>query len=62
MQRGLPTVWTIHLSDKCIPATTVDVKVAVTAVYRPEARQPRAWLHGTGRVIRTGQDAYEIVP
>jgi hypothetical protein len=60
MQRGLDTVWTIHLSDKCIPAKEVLVEVDVKAVYKPEARQPRAWLEGTGYVFQTGNDTYRI--
>lgn len=60
MQRGLPTVWTIHLSDRCIPATEVIVEVPVTAVFRPEARQPRAWLEGRGRIVSNGPDKWII--
>jgi hypothetical protein len=60
MQRGLDTVWTIHLSDCCIPATEVVVKVPVMAVFRPNARQPRAWLQGKGIVERIGKDKYCI--
>lgn len=60
MQRGLNTVWTIHLSDRCIPANKVDIDVPVTAVFRPEARQPRAWLEGRGIVQQVGPDHYHI--
>lgn len=60
MQRGLDTVWTIHLSNKCIPASKVEVKVPVTAVFRPKARQPRAWLEGKGTIVKTANGAYRI--
>lgn len=60
MQRGLPTVWTIHTSKRCIPAKEVDVRVPVTAVFRPEARQPRAWLEGKGIITAAGRDRYVI--
>lgn len=60
MQRGLPTVWTIHLSNRCIPATEVELTVPVTAVFRPDARQPRAWLEGYGVVTHVGGDRWRI--
>lgn len=63
MQRGLDTVWTIHLSDRCIPAKHVVLKVPIQAVFRPEARQPRAWLEGKGVIIPVAgqKDCYVIV-
>lgn len=60
MQRGLPTVWTIHLSDRCIPAREVDVQVPLRAVFKPEARQPRAWLEGRGVVRVVEEGVYRI--
>jgi hypothetical protein len=63
MQRGLNTVWTIHRSDRCIPASRVVVEVPVVAVFRRKSQQPRAWLEGEGIIapIPGEPDAYAIV-
>ena len=61
MQRGLSTVWTIHFSDCCIPATEVTVDVPVTTVFRPKGRQPRAWFEGQGVLLHTGPTTFHIV-
>lgn len=51
MQRGKDTVWTIHRSDRCIPARQVRVYVETETVFRPESTQPRAWFQGEGVVV-----------
>lgn len=50
MQAGNNAVWTIHLSDRCIPAENVLVMVPVRTVYKATGRQPRACLRGKGFV------------
>jgi hypothetical protein len=60
MQRGLSTVWTIHLSDRCIAAEEVEVNVPLMAVFRPESRQPRAWLEGRGYIYNVGPNRWVI--
>lgn len=61
MQRGKDTVWTIHRSDRCIPARQVKVYVETETVFRPEATQPRAWFQGEGVVLDCGNGDYCIV-
>jgi len=58
MQRGNPNIWTVHLSDKCIQVREVQVSVPIETIYRPEARQPRAFLSGKGIVTVQGNTAY----
>jgi len=58
MQRGNPNIWTVHLSDKCIQVREVQVAVPIETIYRPEARQPRAFLCGKGIVTVQGHTAY----
>ena len=55
-KRAAKDVWTVHLSDRCIPARKVEVKVPVETVYKgDEAPQPRAFLRGRGVVkVRRG--------
>lgn len=60
MQRGLPTVWTIHMSDRCIPATQVVMDIPVVTHYDPVHDQPRAWFQGNGFVHHLGQNRYRI--
>ena len=61
MQRGLETVWTIHRSDRCIPARKVAVYVDhIETVYRASGRQPRAFLEGSGVVVDCGDNDYAI--
>lgn len=60
MQRGKDQVWTIHLSDQCIPAVGVDVNVPLRAVFNPKRTQPRAWLEGYGTINQIGVDYYQI--
>ena len=44
-------MWTVHLSDMCIPAKSVEVNVPVCTVYKGDAaQQPRAYLKGKGTV------------
>lgn len=46
------SVWTVHLSDKCIPTMKVKVEVPVETIFKGlEASQPRAFLKGKGRVF-----------
>lgn len=50
-------VWTVHMSDRCIPARTVECHVPITSVYKGDtAPQPRAYFRGKGivRVCRKG--------
>jgi hypothetical protein len=64
MQRGKPQVWTIHLSDRCVPAREVHVQVPVQTVFRPSGPQPRAWFEGYAVVIGItdqGPDVYGLV-
>jgi hypothetical protein len=63
MQRGKDTVWTIHLSDECIPAVDVECHVPVRTVFRPNGPQPRAWFEGRGeiRASMTNPNCYVIV-
>ena len=58
MQRGNPNIWTVHLSDKCIQVQDVKVSVPVETIYSPTARQPRAYLSGTGIVTVDGHTAH----
>ena len=51
VQRNDPDIWTIHLSDRCIQTRRVEVKVPLETVYKgPEARQPRAFMRGKGKI------------
>jgi hypothetical protein len=64
MQRGLPGVWTVHISKRCIPAREVIICVPVNTVFRPNGRQPRAWFEGEGFVheLNNGIVALEATP
>lgn len=62
MQRGLETVWTIHLSNQCIPARVVHLKVPVDTVFKPQGRQPRAWFAGKGVIENLYEDVWIITP
>ena len=45
------SIWTVHLSDRCIQCKSVDVRVPIHTVYKGAmARQPRAYLKGRGIV------------
>jgi hypothetical protein len=55
MQRGLPGVWTIHYRGQCVAAKEVVLNVPVNTVFRPQARQPRAWFEGQG-VLHEGRN------
>jgi hypothetical protein len=61
MRQGKGEVWTIHLSDRCVPAREVHVDVPLKTVFRPEGRQPRAWFEGSGVVVPVGHGVYQIV-
>ena len=54
MQRGSPNVWTVHTSKACFQGRRVRVSVPLETVFRPEARQPRAYFVGYGRVHKRG--------
>jgi hypothetical protein len=60
MQRGLDAVWTIHLSNRCLPAKSVHVEVPVATVFRPNGRQPRAWFSGEGYIHDMGDGWFVI--
>lgn len=62
MQRGLDTVWTIHLSDRCIAAREVVINIPINTVFKPEARQPRAWFEGKGVAHELRNGLYAIDP
>lgn len=50
-KRSAKDVWTVHMSDRCIPARTVECHVPVTTIYKGDtAPQPRAFLKGKGIV------------
>jgi hypothetical protein len=44
MQRGNPNVWTVHNSRGCFQGKKVVSLVPMQTVYKPEARQPRAYF------------------
>lgn len=48
MQRGDPKVWSIRTSRGCFHAERVMVQTHVETVYKPRARQPRAFFRGRG--------------
>src|SRR5260221_13730679 len=50
MQRGKPEVWTIHLSDRCIQVSEIDVDVPLKTVFKKDGKQPRAYLAGEGSI------------
>lgn len=54
MQRGLPTVWTVHTSDACYQVEEVEIRVPVLTKYRPTARQPRAFFSGFAHIAIQG--------
>jgi hypothetical protein len=54
-KRNTEDVWTVHLSDRCIPARSVEVKVPIHTVYKGDtAPQPRAFLKGKGIITVDG--------
>lgn len=55
MQRGNPNVWTVHFSDRCIQARSINVKVPLETIFNPQGRQPRAYLSGKGQVEITNE-------
>lgn len=57
MQRGLPKVWTVHTSRACYQVERVQINVPLEAVFRPEARQPRAFFTGYAHVRVRGNTA-----
>lgn len=57
MQRGNPKIWTIHFSDRCIQAVRVIVQGKLESIFKPEARQPRAYFTGRGTVTFKGETA-----
>lgn len=50
MQRGEENVWTVHTHGMCLQGREVSCSVPLTTVFNPNGRQPRAYLHGRGRV------------
>jgi hypothetical protein len=62
MQRGKDTVWTIHRSDRCIPARKVALYVdPIETHFKKDGRQPRAYLSGTGVVVDCGSGDFAIM-
>lgn len=61
MQRGLPTVWTVHFRGRCIPATAITFKVPTVTKFLPEGRQPRATMRGTAHRVIVNQDNMVVV-
>lgn len=58
VQRGCDDIWTVHLSDRCIQVRKAIVRVPVETIYKgATARQPRAYLRGTGVVRVSGHTA-----
>lgn len=60
MQRGSKNVWTVHVSNKCIPSEKVECFVPVTTVFNPKGKQPRAFLKGLGEVWINKNTVYII--
>lgn len=59
--RGNDDIWTVHLSNQCIQAKSVDVRVPIHTVYKgATARQPRAYLKGIGVVRKMSGGRVEI--
>ncbi len=55
MQRKLPSIWTVHFSDRCVPLAEGDVRVPLRTVFRPDKKDnPRAWLEGRGVLLVEG--------
>ena len=61
MQRDNHNVWTVCTSKECFQAESVHCKVPVISVYKPTARQPRAYFVGTGHIIQIGNSVF-ILP
>jgi hypothetical protein len=61
MQRGDARVWSAHNSQGCHMATKIQVvhdgQVVMETVYKPTARQPRAYFVATARVRMDGDTA-----
>lgn len=55
-KRAAQDVWTVHLSDRCVPAKKVVVNVPLETIYKgDDAPQPRAFLRGRG-IINVKRD------
>ena len=61
MQRKKNTVWTIHRSDRCIPARRIAVYVNMETTFKEDGPQPRAYLSGEGVVIDCGSGDFAIM-
>lgn len=57
MVRKNPNVWTVHNSIGCFQVTDIDIRVPVKTVYKPEAKQPRAYFTGYAHVEIKGTTA-----
>jgi len=61
MQRGNPNVWTAHNSHGCFQAEKLVImhegKVVAETVFKPEAKQPRAYFETHGQVRYEGKTA-----
>lgn len=65
MQRNDDRVWSAHTSKSCNMAEKIVVmhngKVVLETVFRPEAKQPRAYLCANGEVTYKGKTAIVTV-
>ena len=50
MQRGEPTVWTVHNSEGCFQVKEVQLRTVLNTVFKPNGVQPRAYFKGRARV------------
>lgn len=53
MQQGNPNVWTVHFSNQCVQVPSLTIIGAVETVFKPKARQPRAYFSGYGHLEYT---------
>lgn len=61
MQRGSPNVWTVHTSRACYQGRRVRIGIPLETVFKPLARQPRAYFVGYGQVRQRG-GILEVLP
>ena len=56
MQRGTPTVWTVCFKGTCHQGEEIRISIPCKTVFRPEARQPRAWFEGLALSVERSPD------
>ena len=55
MQRKQPEVWSVQLSDRCLHAAQVEIRVPCATVFSPEKKEnPRAFFVGLGVARQRG--------